>query len=39
MNFLDLMYGLLFSPLGGIVVGMFTVLILSAAICAEKEEW
>lgn len=39
MSIPDLIYGLIFSPLGGIIAGGFFLLLLSAAICAEKEEW
>lgn len=39
MSIPDLLYGLLWSPIGGIVMGGFFVLLLAAAICAEKDEW
>ena len=39
MSIPDLIYGLIWTPLGGLIIGGFTVLLLAAAICAEKEEW
>lgn len=39
MSIPDLLYALLFSPLGGLLAGGVFLLVTSALICAEKEEW
>lgn len=39
MSIPDLLYQLIWTPLGGIVIGGSFVIILAAAISAEKDEW